>query len=57
LEIEVVVNYTLEGALGMMQRGAIDMMEAVVVVDNVTNNVRGTRARPRLSKLLYMMEA
>jgi hypothetical protein len=46
-DIEVVMAYTLEGALGMIRRGEIKTKEAVVVVDNLTNNVRGTKARPR----------
>jgi hypothetical protein len=44
LDIVVVVAYTLEGALGMMQRREINLKEAVVVLDNLTNNVRTTNA-------------
>jgi hypothetical protein len=47
--IKLVVAYTMEGALGMIGRGGVDIKEAVIVVDCLTNNTRGTRARPRMT--------
>ena len=47
--IEVAVAYTLDEAIQRVERGAIDVREAVVVVDNLTNDIRGTRLRPSLN--------
>ena len=49
LSIEVVVAYTLEEAHRRINRGEIRMEGAVVVIDNLTNDVRGTRSRPAVS--------
>ena len=48
-DIEVAVAYTMEEALQRFDRGAIDVRGAVVIVDNLTNDVRGTRMRPSLT--------
>ena len=44
-EITVTVAYTLEEASQRIQRGEIDVEGAIIVVDNMTNDVRGTRQR------------
>ena len=46
LSIEVIVAYTLEEAYRRIDRGEIRMEGAVVLIDNLTNDVRGTRSRP-----------
>ena len=48
-EIDIAVSYTLEETLGKIERGAIKVDGAVVVLDCLTNNVRGTRARKAAS--------
>ena len=48
-DIEVVVAYTLEAAFHRVDRGAIDIRGAVVIVDNLTNDIRGTSVRSPLS--------
>jgi hypothetical protein len=47
--VEVVVCYTLEEALHRIERGNVDVEGAVVIIDNITNDVRGTRTRPQTS--------
>ena len=47
--IEVAVAYTVEAACQQVDRGAIDVRGAVVIVDNLTNDIRGTSTRPSLS--------
>ena len=49
MQIEVVVAYTLEEAYRRISQGEVRVEEAVVVVDNLTNDVRGTRNRPSVS--------
>ena len=46
--IEVSVAYTLEAAIQRVERGAVDVRGAIVIVDNLTNDIRGTRLRPSL---------
>ena len=45
-EINVCTAYTLDEAYHRVNRGEVDVRGATVVVDNVTNDVRGTRQRP-----------
>ena len=45
-EIEVCVAYTLEEAFYRVARGDVDVREATVVIDNITNDVRGTQQKP-----------
>ena len=47
MAIEVIVAYTLLEATRRVRRGEIEVQGVVVVVDTVTNDVRGTRARGR----------
>ena len=49
MEVEVVVTYTLEEAYRGVDRGTIDVRGACVVIDTLTNDVRGMRARPAVS--------
>ena len=49
LQIEVDVAFTTEDAIRHVDRGVIDVRGAVVVIDTLTNDVRGTRMRPALS--------
>ena len=49
LDIEVVVSYTLDDTLRRVDRGEINARGANIVVDNLTNDVRGSRARPAVS--------
>ena len=46
MEIDVVVAYTLDEAYRRIDRGEIDVVGAIVVIDDLTNDVRGTRSRP-----------
>ena len=46
LEVEVTVAYTLDEAHRQIDRGEIGCEGATVIVDNLTNDVRGTRSRP-----------
>ena len=48
-DIEVTVAYTVEEAFHRVARRNIDVRDAVVVVDNLTNNVRGTSTRKAAS--------
>ena len=51
LDIMVRVAYTLEDACRQLRRGEIDAAGAMVVVDNLTNDVRGTWNRPAASPM------
>ena len=48
-DIEVVVAYTTEDAFRRLARGNIDVRGTTVVIDNLTNDVRGTSSRPAVS--------
>ena len=48
-DVEVAVAYTLEEAHRRTDRGEFRLEGAIVVVDNLTNDVRGTRGRPPVS--------
>ena len=52
LQIEVDVAFTTEEATRHVDRGAINVSGAVVVINTLTNEVRGTRLRP----VLYAQE-
>ena len=45
-KIDVQVAYTLDEAYHRVSRGELDVRGARVIIDNVTNDVRGTRQRP-----------
>ena len=45
-QINISVAYTLEEAFHRVFRGEIDVRGATVVLDNLTNDVRGTQRRP-----------
>ena len=45
-DIEVVVAYRLEEAYYRIRRGEIDVKDSYVIIDNITNNVRGGRNSP-----------
>ena len=49
MEVEVAVTYTLEEAFRSVDKGEIDVRGACVVIDALTNDVRGMRARPAVS--------
>ena len=49
MEIEVTVAYTLDEAHRRIRRGEIRVEGATVLVDNLTNDVRGTRNRPAVT--------
>ena len=57
--IEVAVAYTLEEAYRRISRGELSVEEAIVVVDNLTNDVRGTRNRPSVTpqQLVRLIDA
>ena len=46
-DIEIVVAYRLEDAYHRIQRGDIDVKGAYVVIDNLTNNIRGNWSKRR----------
>ena len=48
-DVEVAVAYTLEEAHRRTDRGEFQLEGAIVVVDNLTNDVRGTRGRSAVS--------
>ena len=48
-DIEVAVAYTLDEAHRRIDRGEFRLEGATVLVDNLTNDVRGTRSRPSVS--------
>ena len=60
LEIEVVVAYTMEEAYHRIRRREIEVEGKVVVVDNVTNDIRKVRdpweVSRRMGKLLDVLE-
>ena len=45
-EVDIRIAYTLEEATHRVTRGEVDVRGATVVVDNLTNDARGTRQRP-----------
>ena len=49
MEVEVVAAYTTEEAIRRVERGDIRVCGATVVIDNLTNDARGTRGRPAVS--------
>ena len=49
VEIEVVVVYTLDRAFFCIEKGECDVRGATVVIDALTNDVRGMRSRPAVS--------
>lgn len=49
METEVVVAYTLEETYRRIDRGEIALGGSTVLIDNLTNDVRGTRSRPAVS--------
>ena len=49
IHIEVAVAYTTTAAINQTDRGMMDVRGATVVLDNLTNDVRGTQARPALT--------
>ena len=48
-DIELVTVYTVEEALHRVASGNLDVKDAYVVIDTLTNEVRGTRQRPAVS--------
>ena len=46
VSLQIVVAFTTEEATRCVERGIIDARGAVVVIDTLTNDVRGTRVRP-----------
>ena len=46
MEIDVKAVYTLDGAFYAIERGECDVQGATVVLDALTNDVRGTRSLP-----------
>ena len=58
LEVEVAVAYTLEEAYRRIDRGEINVEGAIVLIDDLTNDVRGTRYRPSVSpqQLLQLVD-
>ena len=49
MEISVVVAFTLDEAYRRVDRGEINVQGATVVIDDLTNDVRGMRSRPAVS--------
>ena len=49
LQIEVVVAYTTTAAIDKVDRNSIDVSGATVVIDNLTNDARGTQGRPAMT--------
>ena len=49
LDISVAVSFTTGDAACDVDRGSIDVRGARVIVDNLTNDIRGTRLRPALT--------
>ena len=60
LEVEVVAAYTIEEAYYRVRRGEIEVVGKIVVVDNITNDVRKVgdpwEVGRRLGKLLDVLE-
>ena len=49
MQVEVVVAYTLDEAHRRINRGEFRLEGSIVLIDNLTNDVRGTRSRPAAS--------
>ena len=58
MDVMVVVAYTLEDAYCRVDWKEVDVRGATVVIDDLTNDVRGTRLRPAVSpqKLVHMVD-
>ena len=56
MEISVEVVYTLDVAYRRVDRGMINVRGATVVIDNLTNDVRGTQTRPAVSPQLLVRQ-
>ena len=58
MEVEVVVAFTLDEAYRGVEHGVIDARGKTVIIDDLTNDVRGTRARPAASpqQLVRLMD-
>ena len=48
-DIDICVAYTLEEAIRRVETRTVDVIGAKVIIDDLTNDVRGTRARPAVS--------
>ena len=48
-DIDIVVAYTLDEAIQRVDRGAIDVRDTVTIIDNLTNDIRGTKLRPSMT--------
>ena len=48
-DIQIEAVYTTEEAFSRVGRGEVDVRNAVVIIDVLTNDVRGTRQRPAVS--------
>ena len=48
-EIDICTAYTLDEAFHRVSRGDVDVRGATVLIDNITNDVRGTRQRPAMT--------
>ena len=46
MDITIIVAYEIDDAVRMLARGEVNVMGATVIIDNLTNDVRGTRRRP-----------
>ena len=44
-DISIVVAYTLDEAIQRVDRGDIDVRDSVTIIDNLTNDIRGTKLR------------
>ena len=44
-DIIIVVACTLDEAIRRVDRGAIDVRDTVTIIDNLTNDIRGTKLR------------
>ena len=58
VKVEVVVAFTLDEAYRLVDRGNIDVREAVVIIDDLTNDARGTHTRPAVipTQLIRMVD-
>ena len=54
MEVKVAVAYTLDEAYRQTDRGEIKVEGSIVVVDSLTNDVRGTRSRPSVTPQLLV---
>ena len=48
-DIHIAVAYTLDEAIQRVDRGAIQVRDTVTIIDNLTNDIRGTKQRPPLT--------